>query len=104
MAIELKPGTRLRSTTCDAEVIVVKAPAGAVDLRCGGHPLTPVDADGAGGSGAEPGFDQGLLIGKRYTDDAGELEVLCTKAGSSSLSIGDVLLAIKDAKPLPSSD
>jgi hypothetical protein len=51
-----------------------------------------------------PGFDGGVLIGKRYTDGSGDLELLCTKAGSSSLSVGDELLVLKDAKPLPSSD
>jgi hypothetical protein len=52
----------------------------------------------------EPGFDKGTALGKRYTDDDGTLEVLCTKAGPSSLSLGDAPLDIKEAKPLPSSD
>ena len=38
MAIALKPGTRLRSVTCDTEVIVVRG-AGDADLRCGGEPI-----------------------------------------------------------------
>lgn len=104
MGVELKPGTRLRSSVCEAEVVVVKAPAGEVDLRCGGHPLVPVGEDAPGGLAVEPGFDGGLLIGKRYTDEAGELELLCSKAGTSSLSVGDQVLGQKDAKPLPSSD
>jgi hypothetical protein len=32
------------------------------------------------------------------------LEILVTKAGVGSLSIGDELLEVKAAKPLPSSD
>jgi hypothetical protein len=104
MGVELKPGARLRSATCDAEVVVVKAPAGEIDLRCGGHPLLPVTDERPAGVAVESGFDGGLLIGKRYTDATGELEILCTKGGTSSLSIGDELLEIKDAKPLPSSD
>ena len=104
MAVELKPGTRLRSVACDAEVIVVKAPAGAVDLRCGGHPMVALGEDVGARPGIEPGFDEGVLIGKRYTDDAGEVEILCTKGGASALAIGDQVLARKDAKPLPSSD
>jgi hypothetical protein len=52
----------------------------------------------------EPGFDEGTQMGKRYTDGDGSLEVLCTKPGSSSLSIGETLLVLKEAKPLPSSD
>jgi hypothetical protein len=104
VGVELKPGTRLRSSVCEAEVVVVKAPAGEVDLRCGGHPLVPVGEDAPGGLVAEAGFDGGLLIGKRYTDEAGDLELLCSKAGTSSLSVGDTVLLLKDAKPLPSSD
>jgi hypothetical protein len=102
--VDLKPGTRLRSTADETEVVVVKAAAGDVDLRCGGHPMVPLDAAGAPAGGVEAGFDEGTLLGKRYTDEDGGLEVLCTKGGSASLSIGDRLLVVKGAKPLPSSD
>lgn len=102
--MEIKAGTRLRSAVCDTEVIVVKAPGGDVDLRCGGHAMVTLDAERPGGLSAEPGFDKGTALGKRYTDDEGTLEVLCTKAGPSSLSLGDAPLGIKEAKPLPSSD
>ena len=34
--MDLKPGTRLASAVCETEVVVVKAPAADVDLRCGG--------------------------------------------------------------------
>jgi hypothetical protein len=104
MRVELKPGGRFRSVACDGEVVVVKTTTGLVDLRCGGHPMVALDDDSPATLGAEPGFDAGLLIGKRYTDASGGLEVLCTKAGTSSLSIGDELLTVKGAKPLPSSD
>ena len=99
-----KPGTRLRSSVCNTEVVVIKAPEGDLDLRCGGHPMVPIGEDGDQDLAVEPGFDGGSLIGKRYSDQAGELEVLCTKAGTSALSLGDELLVLKDAKPLPSSD
>ena len=42
-------------------------------------------------------------MGKRYVDDAGA-EVLVTKAGKGTLSVGSTPLAIKEAKPLPASD
>jgi hypothetical protein len=42
-------------------------------------------------------------MGKRYIDDTGA-EVLVTKAGSGSLSIGTIPLVVKEAKPLPASD
>lgn len=100
---ELKAGARFRSTTCATEVVVVKG-AGEVDLRIGGAPVVPIDADGgATGEPAAP-HDQGTLVGKRYTDEGETVELLCTKAGAGSLSIGDDALGVKGAKPLPSSD
>ena len=101
--MQLKAGTRLRSATDACEVVVVKAPAGAVDLRCGGHPLLPVDAE-VTPQGMQAGFDQGTQLGKRYSDDELGLEVLCTKAGEGSISVGETVLAVKGAKPLPASD
>ena len=83
----------------------MKAPAGAeVDLRCGGEPIVPVDQAAAGDKAPAAGFDGGTLLGKRYADDDLGLEVLCTKAGAGSLSIGDSPLGVKQPKPLPSSD
>jgi hypothetical protein len=104
VVVELLPGARFRSVACEAEVVVVKAPSGDVDLRCGHHPMVPITQEPGAVLLAAPGFDVGLLIGKRYTDGSGSLEVLCTKSGTSSLSVGDEVLALKDAKPLPSSD
>lgn len=104
MAVELKPGTRFRSAACEAEVVVVKAPAGPVDLRAGGHPMVPVGEDGPSGLAPEGPAGEGVLLGKRYTDAEGTIELLCTKAGPSTLSVGDEPLGLKDAKPLPSSD
>jgi len=65
--------------------------------------MVPLETPPSGAS-AESGFDGGTALGKRYTDEEGTLELLCTKAGPSALSLGDVLLLLKDAKPLPSSD
>jgi hypothetical protein len=101
--MELKSGTRLRSATDSTEVIVVRAPGEPVDLRCGGHPMVSLDDDTSGVS-VEEGFDEGTQLGKRYEDDGSGLEVLCTKPGPASLSIGTEPLHIKGAKPLPSSD
>ena len=103
VGIELKAGTRLRSATDACEVVVVKAPGDPVDLRCGGHPFAPIDAEVTGQPPAA-GFDQGTQLGKRYADDELGLEVLCTKAGEGSISVGETVLAVKGAKPLPASD
>ena len=104
MITQIKPGARFRSSVCDVEVIVIKAGSSEIDLRCGGHEMLPAGTPQPGGQTPEPGFDGGTLLGKRYTDEKGTLELLCTKAGSSSLSVGDTVLQVKDAKPLPSSD
>jgi hypothetical protein len=66
--------------------------------------MVPAGTDRPDGLVAKDGFEGSTQIGKRYTDESGELELLCTKAGTSSLSIGETPLKIKEAKPLPSSD
>ena len=102
--MELRPGLRLESATCDTQVVVVKAPKDAadVDLRCGGAPMREV---GSGGDRVAATTDgEPTLLGKRYADDDLGLELLCTQGGTSTLSLGDVPLPLKGAKPLPSSD
>jgi hypothetical protein len=101
--MQVKPGLRLKSGVCTTEVIVVRAPKDDVDLRCGGHPMVPV---GEGGSAAsvDPTHAAGTQLGKRYEDAGRGLEVLCTKGGEGSLSLGEDPVLQKDAKPLPSSD
>ena len=99
---DLKPGSRFASSVCSTQVIVVKG-AGEVDLRCGGVPMVPAGT-GAGDGVSTDGAVDGTLLGKRYVDPDETVEVLCTRPGDGSLSIGDMLLELKDAKPLPSSD
>jgi hypothetical protein len=101
-----KPGMRLRSQVCTTEVIIIRPPASDLDLRCGGEPLIGVDVDLATDKTPAPGLDAGTQIGKRYTTDDtdGTLELLVTKQGDGTLSVGDVPLILKEAKPLPSSD
>lgn len=100
----LKPGTRLRSAVCDTEVVVVRPAADAVDLRCGGHPMVAIDAEPDGSLTLDASHGDGTAVGKRYADPDSGIELLCTKAGAGSLSLGDEVLHLKDAKPLPSSD
>lgn len=99
----LKPGTRWHSTTCETQVMVVRAPATDVDLRCGGAPVVAA-ADATARPAPAAGFDGGSLMGKRYVHDDLGLEVLCVKAGAGSLSVGDEVIFTKEAKALPSSD
>ena len=49
------------------------------------------------------GSSDGNAMGKRYVDEA-NAEVLVTKAGVGTLSVGTTALVLKEAKPLPASD
>ncbi|MGH9274551.1 MAG: hypothetical protein ACRDZU_07880 [Acidimicrobiales bacterium] len=99
-----KAGARLRSVTCETEVVVVRCAGDEIDLRCGGQPMVPIEeAGGTAGAPVAP-FDEGTLVGKRYVSDDDGLELLCTKPGAGSLSVGESSLSVKGAKPLPSSD
>lgn len=98
----VKNGTRLQSQVDDTQVIVVKTSDALDDLRCGGAPMVPLDAEKSGGD-IDPAFADGTAMGKRYVDDSGA-EVLVTKAGKGTLSIGATPLSLKEAKPLPASD
>jgi hypothetical protein len=91
---------KLFSATSAAQVVVVKAPTDPIDLQCGGRPMVLEDANSDGASDG----DDGLLLGKRYVDATGALEVLCSRAGAGPLTCDGAELALKDAKPLPSSD
>jgi hypothetical protein len=104
MSITLKPGARLFGATSTTEAIVVKAPAHAVDIRIGGHAVVLSAAERSADGSVLAGHDTPVLMGKRYVDASGTLELLCTKAGAGAFAIGDDLCEVKDAKPLPASD
>ncbi|MCB1691657.1 MAG: hypothetical protein KDI19_02770 [Pseudomonadales bacterium] len=95
----MKPGTRLKSAVCDAEVMVIKATAGD-DLTCGGVAMSESPEKGE----ANPEHMHGCVIGKRYVDEAGTVEVLCVKSGEGSIYYNGNELMTKDTKKLPSSD
>ena len=102
----LRPGMRLRSTACDTEVVVVRAPVEPIALECGGAPMAALDgfSDGDVRHSVDAAHADGTATGKRYAHDTLDLELLCTKAGDGSLAVGGTPLLMKGAKPLPSSD
>jgi hypothetical protein len=100
---QLKPGARLRSAVCDTEIMVVAAPASEVELTCGGAAMLDISEERSGGSPAADA-SEGTQLGKRYVNEAGDLEVLCTKPGQGSLGDAGAPLQLKEAKPLPASD
>lgn len=101
--MELRPGMRLRSSVCDTEVVVVKAPSAPVELSCGGQPMREPGEVQDSPTG-EPTVTGGTLLGKRYEHEDTGLELLCTKAGAGALTVSGEPLGLKAPKPLPSSD
>jgi len=102
--MKLKPGQALVSVTDTTAVLVVKADDRDVALTCGGREMAP---PGAGDVQRQPPVGangNGTLLGKRYTDADGTVEVLCTKAGDGELALDGVPLVVKAATPLPASD
>jgi hypothetical protein len=99
----IKNGTRLQSQVCDTQVIVVRTADSLDDLRAGGVPMVPIGSESSGDATIDPAFSEGNAMGKRYVDETGA-EVLVTKAGAGTLSVGTTALALKEAKPLPASD
>jgi hypothetical protein len=98
-----KAGSRLKSAVCSSELMIVVAPAGDVNLTCGGAPVVELTAD-APAAEIDPDQKSGTQMGKRYTSEAGDIEILCTKPGDGGLAVDGTALEIKGAKPLPSSD
>jgi hypothetical protein len=102
--ILLKPGGRLKSAVCDTQIIVLRVQAVPVDLRCGGARMLAFAEAPPDGATLDPAHAGPSLTGKRYVDAAESLELLCTKGGEGALSVDGILLGIKQAKQLPSSD
>ena len=84
--------------------LIVKAPAGEVEVTCGGAPMALGTETITERGEASADAKGGTALGKRYVNADETLEILCTKAGEGSLGADGALLALKEAKPLPASD
>lgn len=102
--MQIKIGARYRSQVCDTEFIIVRALPGDLALTCGGHPVIDIKAEPEPGLSVQSDADAGTVLGKRYTDSTGKLEVLVTKPGNGTLALDGEPLPLKEAKPLPASD
>lgn len=98
----MKPGTRLKSTVCETEVVVIRSSSASVSIECGGEPMGSDGGDRV--QGPKTGLDGGTLIGKRYTDEDAGVLVLCTKGGAGTLTVDGRPLKVLTAQALPSSD
>jgi hypothetical protein len=102
--MDLKPGSRWKSTVCEAQLVIVRPPNRAGELQCGGAAVVPIDDASTPSGIVSSEFAEGVAIGKRYAHEESGLEVLAAKAGKGSLAFDGVPLVIKGAKPLPASD
>jgi hypothetical protein len=102
--MKLRPGQKLHSAVCEAQVVVVRAPATDVEIGCGGAPLLDDGQEADGAAPLDPSLGDGPLLGKRYADEELGLELLCTRPGKGALTVDGRPLGVKGAKPLPSSD
>lgn len=102
--MELKVGQTLTSAVDSTSLVVVRAPAGDVDVTCGGAPMTGPGESAAAGATAQGEAGNGVLMGKRYADEALGLELLCVKPGDYAVAVNGTPLAQKSAQPLPASD
>jgi hypothetical protein len=103
--MKLRPGQKLQSAVCGAQVVVVRAPADQdLAVGCGGSPLLDDGQEPTGAEALDTSLGESPQVGKRYVDDDLGLELLCTRAGEGALTVDDRVLVLKGAKPLPSSD
>ena len=101
--MKLRVGQTLLSAVDNASVIVMRAPSGDACLTCGGVEMLE---KGQVAAPAEPDPTQlgGVQLGKRYSDEAGAIEVLCLTGGEYSLALDGGPLSLQGARPLPASD
>ena len=96
-----KPGTKLSSTVCKTQIMVLRAPAEELEISCGGALMQVGDPAELGEMSGE---NSGTIVGKRYTDSDETMEFLCTRGGEGSVAVAGYAIDIKAAKKLPSSD
>jgi hypothetical protein len=102
--MDLKPGSRWRSAVCDTEVVVVRSRAVPVTFRIGGTEALPADAGRPAGAKPDAALAGGTLLGKRYADEVSGLEVLCTKAGTGTITVDGRRATVMTPRQLPASD
>jgi hypothetical protein len=66
--------------------------------------MLALDAEPEAGATLDADAAEGTQLGKRYVNEAGDLELLCTKPGKGTLAAAGAALTVKGAKPLPASD
>jgi hypothetical protein len=101
--MQITPGAHLLGAADGVEVVVVRPPTVAVDIRYRGAPMGPAGADPIDAV-PDAANGPGLLLGKRYTDEVSGIELLCVKPGPGDLSADGRPLTVKATAQLPASD
>lgn len=102
--MHMAPGTLFASTTCTTQVVAVRVGPDPVTIACGGREMVPAEHLGTQQEPSDPALMGGTLIGKRYVDESGAWELLCTRGGDGTLTCDGVPMSVKEARPLPASD
>ncbi|MVZ99810.1 hypothetical protein F8568_005340 [Actinomadura sp. LD22] len=100
--MKLRVGQTLKSAVDETSVVVIKSPGGETAVTCGGHEMT--EQPGAPVPAAEGDAGPGLMLGKRYTVEGVEIELLCSHGGRHAVAVDGAPVEQKSAKPLPASD
>ncbi|MDX6742143.1 hypothetical protein [Actinocorallia sp. A-T 12471] len=100
--MKLRVGQTLRSAVDATALVVVRAPDDDLAIACGGVDMGEEQV--AERSPAIAGAGSGVLLGKRYTVDGIDVELLCVAGGDHAVSVGGTEVVQKSAKPLPASD
>ncbi len=100
----LKVGVKLSSAVSGAQVMIIRSSLAEADLRCGGEPMLAQGESAPAAATLDPAQAEGVATGKRYTDAAERIELLCVKGGEGTITLDGEPLGPRLAKKLPSSD
>jgi hypothetical protein len=100
-AMKLRVGQTLRSVVDNTALVVVRCQDQELTVACGGREMSAEQAPGRVEADANGG---GVQLGKRYTTDTIEVELLCIQAGDHQVTVDGTPVVQKSAKPLPASD
>jgi hypothetical protein len=102
LAMKLTVGQTLESVVDSTALVVVRCLDEDLEVTCGGREMVPRGEAGEHVPPATTG--PGVLLGKRYTVEGADVELLCVKAGDHPVAVNGTEVAQKSAKPLPASD
>ena len=100
-AMKLRVGQTLRSVVDNTALVVIRSPDQELTVACGGHEMSGEQSAERVPAAANGG---GAQLGKRYTSDTIDVELLCVQAGDHQVTVDGAPVVQKSAKPLPASD